>query len=139
MGTAISRSLAGALMARAAASPGREVCGLLLGGPGRIVSTMPAANLAADPADSFELDPAVHIAAIRAARAGGPAVIGHYHSHPNGVARPSPRDAALAFDPLALWMIVTDADITLWRIRRGAGFVPETLRIEDGGGCEIDA
>lgn len=126
-------------MARAAASPGREICGLLLGGPGRIVAAVPAANLADDPARGFVLDPAAHFAARRAARAGGPAVIGHYHSHPNGVARPSARDAEWTLDRSLLWMIVTEAELSLWRVDNGATFVAETLRIEDGAGCENNA
>jgi len=136
---AISRSLVEALLARAKASPGREVCGLLLGGPGRITAAVPVANIAADPAREFELDPAAHFAAIRAARAGGPAVIGHYHSHPSGLDRPSARDAEAAFDPSLLWMIVTTAKLSLWRVGDDANFVAETLRIGDGAGCESHA
>ena len=52
-----------------------EVCGLLLGAGRRIDAILPAANVASDPARHFELDPATLIAAHRAARAGGPAVI----------------------------------------------------------------
>ena len=73
-----------------------EVCGLLLGAGRRIDAILPAANVASDPSRHFELDPVTLIAAHRAARAGGPAVIGHYHSHPSGVAAPSPTDAACA-------------------------------------------
>ncbi|AHE52741.1 hypothetical protein NX02_05000 [Sphingomonas sanxanigenens DSM 19645 = NX02] len=92
----ISRSLVDELLRAAAASPGAEICGLLLGGAGRIEAILPAANVAADPAHRFEIDPATLFAAHRAARAGGPRIIGHYHSHPTGSAEPSPRDAEQA-------------------------------------------
>ena len=90
----ISRSLLQDLVALAAASPEAEVCGLLLGTPGRIEAILPAANVSADPARRFEIDPATLFAAHRAARDGGPRIVGHYHSHPTGPALPSPCDAA---------------------------------------------
>jgi proteasome lid subunit RPN8/RPN11 len=142
----ISRALLDRLLAEAAASPGREVCGLLLScGPfalslskGRPASAMveeeravlrqarherfitidsiiPAANIAESPADSFEIDPAALFAAHRSERAGGPRVIGHYHSHPVGPARPSARDAEAAGEAERLWLIVGEGGLTAWR------------------------
>jgi proteasome lid subunit RPN8/RPN11 len=98
-----------------------EVCGLLLGEGECITAVMPADNLSTDPHDSFELDPRVQFAAYRAARAGGPAVIGHYHSHPNGRTDPSPRDgeAAAAGE---LWMIVAGGSARLYRARARGRF-----------------
>ncbi|MEC3949322.1 Mov34/MPN/PAD-1 family protein [Sphingobium sp. HWE2-09] len=98
-----------------AAAEANEICGLLLGVPGRIDAILPAANMAANPARHFELDPAVLIAAHRAARAGGPTILGHYHSHPSGVAAPSATDAACAAPDGSLWMIVAGREATLWR------------------------
>ncbi len=73
-----------------AAVPG-ECCGLLEGtrtGGGIAVPALhPARNLAgAD--DRFEIDPADHFAALRAARTNGREIVGCYHSHPDG--RPGP-------------------------------------------------
>lgn len=121
----ISRPLLATILARIAASPAEEVCGLLLGSVdaagGATVSAAPAAaNVADERARRFELDPAALIAAHRAARAGGPAVLGHYHSHPSGDVSPSPRDAAMALDEGALWLIgAPDGGHALWRAGRG--------------------
>ncbi len=113
MKVAISRITLEQIMALCVADRD-EVCGLLLGAPGRIDAILPAANIASDPARHFELDPAVLIAAHRAARAGGPAVIGHYHSHPSGVAMPSATDAACAAPDGGFWLIVADGEARLW-------------------------
>jgi len=119
----ISRALIEEMRAIAGASPNLEVCGLLLG-PGDIVENLyPCDNVATDPADSFEIDPRALIAAHRAARNGGPSVLGHYHSHPRGPARPSLRDAAAA-EPGSLWVILGDRDIGCWlAIREPSGSV----------------
>ena len=95
MAIAISRTLLDQIQSIAAADRA-EVCGLLFGTAERIAAIAPAANVAPDPARHFELDPAALIAAHRAARAGGPPIIGHYHSHPSGVAVPSATDTACA-------------------------------------------
>ena len=102
-----------------AGADAHEVCGLLLGTDDRIEAILPAANVAPDPARHFELDPSALIAAHRAARSGGPAIIGHYHSHPSGVAAPSATDAACAAPDGSLWLIVGAGDVTLWRTGPG--------------------
>jgi desampylase len=114
----ISRMLLEQIMT-AAAADGHEICGLLLGGKGRIDAILPAANVAPDPRRHFEIDPATLIAAHRAARAGGPAVFGHYHSHPGSQARPSATDTAQAAPDGALWLIVAGDRATLWRADPG--------------------
>ena len=98
-----------------AARVGEEACGLLLGGGAHIAAAVPCRNVAADPARRFEIDPASLLAAHRAARGGGPAVVGHYHSHPRGSPVPSPRDAADAPPDGALWLIVGAHEARLWR------------------------
>jgi proteasome lid subunit RPN8/RPN11 len=98
-------------------SPDREVCGLLWGEPGRITNAMPTRNVAADPATTFEVDPQALIAALKAERHGGPRLIGHYHSHPNGDPTPSPRDLA-ASEPGRLWLIVGGDKARLWLARK---------------------
>lgn len=116
-----------------AAADSHEVCGLLLGGEGRITDIRPAANVALDPARHFELDPATLIAAYRAARSGGPAIIGHYHSHPSGHAAPSATDAAAAAPDGSLWLIVGTGAARLWIAGPGEGgrvrFAPVPLDI----------
>ncbi|QUT04207.1 M67 family metallopeptidase [Sphingobium phenoxybenzoativorans] len=110
----ISRSLLDRIVALAGAEDA-EICGLLLGKGAECTGIVPAANVAQDPAVHFEIDPAVLIAAHRAARGGGSAVIGHYHSHPSGAAEPSATDAAAARPDGALWLIVAGGGCRLWR------------------------
>jgi proteasome lid subunit RPN8/RPN11 len=128
----IATGMAQAIRAAAAASPDREICGLLLGEGARVTALLPAANVAADPATTFEIDPRALLTAYRAARAGGPAVLGHYHSHPRGPVRPSRADAAASHGDGALWIIANGDTIGCWRaVPEGpvAGrFVPVALR-----------
>ena len=108
----ISRSLLDRIRACAAADQA-EICGLLFGDGSRITAATPAVNVATDPARHFEIDPATLIAAHRAARSGGPAIVGHYHSHPGGAATPSAVDAASAQPDGGWWLIVGGKDARL--------------------------
>ncbi|QJU60820.1 M67 family metallopeptidase [Sphingomonas sp. AP4-R1] len=114
MTVSIARICLDRLRAEAAASPEREICGLLFGTPVRIEAALATLNIAARIEDEFEIDPRALIAAHRAERAGGPRLIGHYHSHPSGSAFPSARDAAAA-EPGRLWLILASGDARLWR------------------------
>ena len=128
----ISRSLLEQIVALAAADS-HEVCGLLLGEGSWISAIRPAANVASDPGRHFELDPAVLLAAHRAARTGGTGVLGHYHSHPSGLAEPSATDAANAAPDGSLWLIVAVGGARLWRSGQGEGdhaqFTPVALDV----------
>jgi desampylase len=140
MGLRISRAVLETALAHAATDPAREACGLLLGaaegGAERIAEARACANVAADPARRFEIDPAALFAAIRAERGGGPRLLGHYHSHPNGSARPSPQDAAMADRPGRLWLILAGGEARFWRETPGgsvhAAFEPCSISVEDG-------
>lgn len=123
----IDRACLDALLIEANASPAREVCGLLFGDEARIHFALPTANVARNPEDAFEIDPRALIAAYRAERAGGPRLIGHYHSHPSGSALPSARDAAAA-EPGKLWLILAAGTGRLWHARRD-GFGEVALAI----------
>jgi len=105
-----------------------ECCGLLLGRAGRIECAVPCANVHADPARHFEIDPAALIAAHKAARGGGPQLLGYYHSHPMGRAEPSATDRALAGGDGRIWAIVAGGAIALWRDSPG-GFEALPLRL----------
>lgn len=111
----ISRSVLAEIVQRAEAAAPHEACGLLLGREGRIEAQRSAANVAAEPWHRFEIDPAVLIAAHRAARQGGPALLGYWHSHPGGRAMPSQTDAAMADPDGRFWLIVAGQDVTAWR------------------------
>ena len=131
MGYGISSTLLARLLSDAKNSPDAEVCGLLFGAGGLIEATESCANVAPEPARAFEIDPAALFAAHRRARAGGPQVIGHYHSHPSGETVPSARDAAQAMGDGALWLILTAREARLWRTSRMGAFEAVALRVED--------
>lgn len=90
----------------------RECCGLLAGrdlGAGDLVVTRvePSANLTTGMAeDSFEVDPQVRFNLMRALEGTNKRIIGHYHSHPNGLAEPSATDLQKAYEPDLIWVIV---------------------------------
>lgn len=104
----LSRTLAEAIQGEAEAAAPRECCGLLLGDRATtlVTAVLPAANVAPDPLHRFEIDPATLLGAYKAARAGGPQVVGHYHSHPEGEAVPSTTDAAMAQGDGEIWLII---------------------------------
>lgn len=103
------------LLAEAASAHPEECCGILLGDGQGITSVVPAANVHPEPERHFEIDPQVLVDAHRAARQGGPGVLGYYHSHPNGRTRPSPEDRKKAARDGAIWAIIAAGRITLWR------------------------
>ncbi|HXS05409.1 MAG TPA: M67 family metallopeptidase [Rhizomicrobium sp.] len=88
----------------------RECCGLIEGlregDVARAFTLHPARNIAPD-ADRFEIAPDDHFAALRRAREHGHALIGCYHSHPNGEAKPSAHDLAGAGEEGFLWLIAS--------------------------------
>lgn len=78
---------------------------MLVGTAGRIIEARPAANLSDDP-NRFELDPQVHVRALRDTRGTALSVVGFYHSHPHSAPVPSPRDMAECTYPDAIHLIV---------------------------------
>ncbi len=77
-----------------------ECCGILLAeraiGPGvrrRVSAVLAARNVSSeDRRRHYSIDPLDLLMAHKRARAEGVEVIGYYHSHPGGAARPSERD-----------------------------------------------
>ena len=117
----VTSELFDALLAQAEAAHPRECCGLLFGSAeqARIDALEPAANVHSQPETHFEIDPQVLIDAHRAARSGGPELVGYYHSHPDGKPRPSATDAAMAARDGMVWAIVGDGvgsgTVAFWR------------------------
>ena len=108
-----------------------ECCGLLLGrgepgGAGRIDTALPAANVSRQPCVRFEIDPAALLAAHKAARAGGPQILGYYHSHPQGHPVPSVTDCEHSTGDLRIWAIIAGGQVAFWR-DSGKGFCQLTL------------
>jgi proteasome lid subunit RPN8/RPN11 len=92
-----------------------EACGLLFGSADAITAMQAVENVAENPATRFEIDPAALFAALRAERAGGPRIVGYWHSHPGGDATPSATDAAMAAPDGKLWLIVAGEAVMLWQ------------------------
>ncbi len=127
----IARAVLDRMRAEAEAAAPRECCGILLGEGNEIRDLIPAANIADDPVRLFEIDPAVLIAAHRAARADGPAILGYYHSHPAGEPVPSAIDQAMAGRDGRIWALLGRHDIAFWRDGEG-GFAPLSYCVSGG-------
>jgi proteasome lid subunit RPN8/RPN11 len=107
-----------------------ECCGLLLGAGNRIESASPAANVAENRRIHFEIDPLALLAAHKAARRGGPQVLGYYHSHPTGHPVPSATDCEHSTGDSRVWAIISDSEVAFWRDNAN-GFAPLDLRVVD--------
>ncbi len=123
----------------------REACGLLVGpapgprpGPGSTVvrRAVRARNANVERAcDRYEVEPADHLAAWKAARADGLEIVGVWHSHPAQPARPSATDREAAWEGWSYLIVAFDPDeeARSWRLD-GGDFVEE--RIHAGGGYD---
>lgn len=78
----------------------RECCGFLVGMPGRVSFAVGTRNVAHG-RTRYRIADRAHIALRRTLRRFSPPleIVGVYHSHPAGDARPSPTDIATAFYP----------------------------------------
>lgn len=92
-----------------------EACGLLLGEGGRITQAVETRNVHPAPETHFEVDPQALIDAHRAARAGGPQILGYFHSHPVGEPVPSATDRAMAAGDGRVWAIIAADEVCLWK------------------------
>jgi desampylase len=115
MALRISRTQRQQLIEWAEAAGPRECCGLLLGRSDTISEVRATVNVAENAERHFEIDPADLIAAHKATRTGNFAILGHFHSHPNGLARPSTTDLASAADDGSYWLIIARADVSAWQ------------------------
>ncbi len=131
MDIAVTRDVIATLVEEARRSGELECCGLLLGNPGelaRITQALPAANVHTEPEQHFEIDPVALIGAYRHERAGGPTLLGFYHSHPNGHPRPSASDCEHAGGDGRVWAIIAGGEVRFWRDTR-QGFVELGFRV----------
>ena len=111
----VTSTALGVILAHAHQAHPLECCGILVGQGDRIGEAFPAANIHVSPQTHFEIDPQALIDAHRAARAGGPQVLGYYHSHPHGPAEPSATDRARALRDGGICAIVSGETIAFWR------------------------
>jgi proteasome lid subunit RPN8/RPN11 len=123
------------LAAEATLALPNECCGLLMGderdGTLRIERVVATQNMAAEPERNFEIDPRALIDAQRAAREDGGQVVGYYHSHPAGAARPSATDREMAAHDGRVWAIVANGAVAFW-LDGCAGFEPLSYRLVHG-------
>ncbi len=110
-----------------------ECCGVLLGRAGSVTSIWPTPNVHPGPRSRrFAIDPRELLRVHKSARDAGIDVIGYYHSHPDGPARPSKTDLAAAVPAVSyLILAVTSDGVTerrCWRLRGDAkGYVEEQI------------
>ncbi len=104
-----------AMLAHARHARPDECCGLLVGEGRRVDIAVPLSNIDPKPRTGFRIDPAEHIAVRRILRRVTPGrdIVGVYHSHPAGPARPSPRDIHESNYPEWLYAIVGRGSRTL--------------------------
>jgi len=99
----------------------REGCGLLLGETSAERCSVRRATIARNLVpgeDAFEVDPGAVVTAEDEARRAGLALLGVWHSHPRGPARPSARDRREAH---AGWLqiLAGERELRAWRIEDG--------------------
>lgn len=125
MGITLSRQQHQQLLDWAKEAGNKECCGLLLGA-GEMVSGLELTeNVAADATRHFEIDPFALLARHKRNRDGGLPVLGCFHSHPNGLGRPSATDSLQAADDGQIWLIVANGEITAWIPSGKAGSMTE--------------
>ncbi|MBA4305629.1 MAG: hypothetical protein C0429_02725 [Sphingopyxis sp.] len=111
----ISRKHHDELLKLALAAGNQECCGLLLGRNDRLFDIVSCVNVADNPEQNFELDPVELLSRHKAVRRGGEPIIGYFHSHPNGLARPSETDVAQAVADGRYWLIIAADGVTAWK------------------------
>lgn len=90
-----------------------------------------ASNVHPAPETHFEIDPQSLIDAYRAAREGGAQVLGYFHSHPKGPAKPSKVDQEQAAGLGMLWAIWGEDTLKLW-YDAATGFEPLSYQVTEG-------
>jgi proteasome lid subunit RPN8/RPN11 len=103
----VLRDVRANMLEHAGREPTQECCGLLAGRGGIITHVFSAANVAADPATGYEIDPRETVRLMREFRERQLEFMGIYHSHPNGKNEPSARDIELAYYSEAIYFIVS--------------------------------
>ena len=118
----IPRAIVAELIQRAHASPEHEVCGLLAGNitptAYHVSACYPIPNSHPTPATHFHMEPRQFVQAMYAIAATNLALVGIYHSHPNGSPQPSSADIAAAAYAVP-YVIIADGQLHGWKIEAG--------------------
>lgn len=130
-----------AVVAHAAFCLPDEGCGLLAAdGSGRLRMAYCLSNATPSPS-AYTLDPVEHFRALRHAEAQGWHLAGVFHSHPRGPAVPSPTDAAQAFEPDWLYVVVSLEEPAAPEVRgfwiRSGLVAEEPLLVVSGAVAEV--
>ncbi|MES1926512.1 M67 family metallopeptidase [Salinisphaera sp. T31B1] len=131
----MSRGLATRLLFEAQKQPETEVCGFVGTRDGEPVELYPVANVAADPAREFDMDPAQQIDALRRMREAGQTMGAIYHSHPSAPPEPSVADLDGLGYPDALYLIISlnikgVLEMRAWQ-RQDRSMIERQLKIMD--------
>ena len=105
---AITKSQLRAIETAAEATYPEEACGLLVGEGAaevRVTSLHPSDNLADEPGRRFEVDPALSLKLHKSLRHSDQRLVGVFHSHPEGPAKPSAHDLSRAWQPELAWLL----------------------------------
>lgn len=109
----IEKSLLEAMFQQAAEELPNECCGILAGNKdGETISVTgiyPMENLDKSP-EHFSIDPKALFNLHREFKTKGLTMLGNYHSHPSTPSRPSVEDIRLAYDPEAVYAIISLKD-----------------------------
>ncbi|MGM9538895.1 MAG: M67 family metallopeptidase [Candidatus Onthomonas sp.] len=106
----LSGSDFGKIVAHAKAGLPNEACGLLGGSiSGDLVEVKQVYLLrnADKSKEHFSMDPREQLAAVKDMRSKGLVPLGNWHSHPETPSRPSAEDIRMAYDPNAIYMILS--------------------------------
>lgn len=118
----ISSRLLAELLAGLQAVYPEEGCGIIAGEGDRAVRLYPVENMLHSPV-AYEMEPLQQVTAMLDLEADGLELLGIFHSHPGGPARPSSTDIAHAYYPDAVQVIVSLAgsrpEVGVFRIADG--------------------
>ena len=111
-----------AILERARNGRPEEICGIFGGeydhdGRSRVRSQYPAENVAETPRTRYRIDPEAQLELFDRLEERGEEIVGFYHSHPRGPARPSETDVAQATWPDRSYLIVSlePHEVGSWR------------------------
>lgn len=127
----IPRRLYDLMVAHCRVEAPREACGIMTGQAGQVRRLYVLHNVDPDPVRRFMIDPADLHGALAEVRSGRDWFLALWHSHPESIAYPSPRDLALAPGDEHLSVIVSLAqeppDVRVYRLS-GGQVVPVPFR-----------
>jgi proteasome lid subunit RPN8/RPN11 len=126
------------LMAASRAYP-NECCGLIEGADvadgWRALAIHEAKNIADDPRRRFLIDPQAQFELMRRLRGAETRIIGCFHSHPDGEAKPSAADRAEAYESGFLYLIAGGSPdvftLKAYRFTEATGFSAVTISSDD--------